>query len=129
MKILHFNYSDQLGGAAVATMRLHEALKKYQKLDSVIKVNEKLTNLNDVLGPSSSFNISLNILKKRFSYQFKKFSKSSLPGTHSVALLPSSTEKTITNINPDVVHLHWVNNEMMSIREIGKIQKPLIKKY
>jgi glycosyltransferase involved in cell wall biosynthesis len=126
MKILHFNYSDQLGGSGVAIMRLHEALKKYHKIDSLIKVNEKSSSANDVLGPLNSLDMSLNLLKTRFSYQLKKFSKIDSSATHSVALLPSSTKKIIKNIDPDIVHLHWINNEMMSIREIGQIQKPLL---
>ena len=72
MKILHFNYSDQLGGSGVAIMRLHEALKKYHKIDSLIKVNEKSSSANDVLGPLNSLDMSLNLLKTRFSYQLKK---------------------------------------------------------
>ena len=54
MKILHFNYSDLLGGASVATIRLHQALKKYHKVNSLVKVNEKLRNLDDILGPKNS---------------------------------------------------------------------------
>ncbi len=126
MKILHFNYSDLLGGASVATIRLHQALKKYHKINSLVKVNEKLGSLDDILGPKNSFDISLEVLKKRFSFQLKKFSKISSPATHSVALIPSSTRKIIKKIEPDIVHLHWINNEMMSIKEIGKIQKPLL---
>ena len=126
MKILHFNYSDQLGGSGVAIMRLHKALKKYHKIDSQIKVNEKSSNFNDVLGPSNCLNMSLNLLKTRFSYQLKKLSKIKSSTTHSVALLPSSSKKIIKNINPDIVHLHWINNEMVSIKEIGQIQKPLL---
>lgn len=126
MKILHFNYSDQLGGSGVAIMRLHEALKKYHRIDSLIKVNEKLTDFSDIIGPSNSFDMSLNILKKRFSYQLKKLSKIKSSATQSVALLPSSTKKIIKNVDPDIVHLHWINNEMMSIKEVGQIQKPLL---
>ena len=34
--------------------------------------------------------------------------------------------KQIQSINPDLVHLHWINNEMISIEQIGKITKPIV---
>ena len=42
MNILHFSYSDLAGGGPVATMRLHESLKKYHQINSIVKVNEEV---------------------------------------------------------------------------------------
>ena len=40
MKILHINYSDQVGGAAISVMRLHKSLIK-KKIKSKMLVQEK----------------------------------------------------------------------------------------
>ena len=41
MKILHLNYSDQIGGAATSVMRLHKSLKK-KKLNQKYLLKKKL---------------------------------------------------------------------------------------
>ena len=38
----------------------------------------------------------------------------------------SNTLKRIDILNPDIVNLHWINNEMISIEEICRISKPLV---
>ena len=34
--------------------------------------------------------------------------------------------KLIKQTKPDLVHLHWIGNEMMSMKQISKINKPLV---
>ena len=43
MKILHLGYSDSLGGAAIAMMRLHNSMIKIGQ-DSKVLVGQKLSN-------------------------------------------------------------------------------------
>ena len=43
--------------------------------------------------------------------------------SHSLNLLKSSLIKTINNINPEIINLHWINNELISIKEISKLKK------
>ena len=50
MKILHVNYSDGDGGAAIAVKRLHNILNQ-KKIDSYLLVSEK--KYNDLLKPAS----------------------------------------------------------------------------
>ena len=49
-KILLLNYSELKGGAAIACNRLHQGLLK-KKIQSLLLVNEKITNSPNVLGP------------------------------------------------------------------------------
>ena len=45
----------------------------------------------------------------------------------SFSILPSFiTFKINEDISSDIIHLHWVNFEMISIFEIGKIKKPIV---
>ena len=44
----------------------------------------------------------------------------------STSLLPSKWLKKINSSDADIVHLHWVQGEMLSIKEISRIKKPLV---
>jgi glycosyltransferase involved in cell wall biosynthesis len=47
-------------------------------------------------------------------------------GLQSAAWVPSRWAAVLNKSDADVVHLHWINNEMMSITDIGKLQKPVV---
>ena len=32
----------------------------------------------------------------------------------------------INKINPDIINLHWINNELISIKDISKIKIPIV---
>ena len=44
----------------------------------------------------------------------------------SISIFPTQTLSKINNSECDIVHLHWINDEMISIEDIGKIKKPVI---
>jgi glycosyltransferase involved in cell wall biosynthesis len=44
----------------------------------------------------------------------------------SPALLSSGWPRRINNADADIVNLHWVNGEMLSISDIAKIKKPIV---
>ena len=44
----------------------------------------------------------------------------------SISLFPSHWLKFINSSSADVIHLHWINSEMLSISDIGKIKKPIV---
>ncbi len=48
------------------------------------------------------------------------------PILHSSAMLPSGWPRKINLSDADVAHLQWVNLEMMSIGDIGRIEKPIV---
>ena len=39
---------------------------------------------------------------------------------------PSFWPKLINSSDYDVVNLHWVNGEMLSVKDISKIKKPIV---
>ena len=45
---------------------------------------------------------------------------------HSPSVFPSNWVKHINNSNVDIVHLHWIQSEMLSIKDISKIKKPIV---
>ncbi len=45
---------------------------------------------------------------------------------HSPAIFPSGLISAINNSSVDIVNLHWIQGEYISVEDIGKISKPLV---
>ena len=125
MKILQLSNSDLSGGAAVATYRLHKALLN-SSINSKMLVNEKKTTEITVINKSSSLDNIKTIIKNRLVFKLRKILKINHQGSISLNYFPSNILKKIKEIEHDIIHLHWVNNEMLSINQISSITKPLI---
>jgi len=125
MKILHVNYFDIFGGAAKAAYRLHKALIS-AGINSQMLVQEKYYDDEEVIGPNF---FEKYYGKIRFHYDRIKLRKfnSDLVSFYSPSGSPFSyIPHKIKKINPDIVHLHWFQGNMMRIEDLLKINKPLI---
>ena len=125
MKILHISFSDISGGAARASNRIHKALL-IKGLNSKMLVSKKQSVDQTILEPLSKIEKMLIRLRPRIANLFIKLmrTKNSIP--HSISFLPSQWVKRINDSDTDIVHLHWVQHEMLSISDIGKIKKPIV---
>ena len=65
MKILHVNYSDAGGGAAIAVKRLHDILNQKQ-VDSKLLVSEKKNQDNKTLNIAKNSEKIKNLIKTLF---------------------------------------------------------------
>ena len=125
LNILHISESDSEGGAARASFRINKALNKDSDLRSILRVNTKLSDDIFVKGSSSKVRL-LNKLKCYLSLKITKLQKTKNPILHSLSLFPSFLDKELNNTIADIVHLHWIQGEMISIEEIGRIKKPIV---
>jgi glycosyltransferase involved in cell wall biosynthesis len=125
LKVIHLNYSDIKGGAARAAYRIHYCLRN-AGVDSHMWVNEAAAGDWTVEGPTSKLEKVMVSIRPRLISPLRKTLKTCNPIIHSPAVLPSPWIKRINESDVDVVHLHWVQNEMLSIADIGCIQKPII---
>ncbi len=66
------------------------------------------------------------IKKKKISRNLKYFFKSNNKNTHSINFFNSNIISQIKEINPDVINIHWIGNEFISLKQISKIKKPII---
>jgi glycosyltransferase involved in cell wall biosynthesis len=125
MRVLSFSFNDSKGGAAISAHRIHTLLRK-GNIDSKMIVARKFTNDFSVCGPENNFNRIVQIFRQKFSQIliFLFFRKP--PSFISLSLFPSFWHKYINNSNVNLVHLHWINLEFMSISDISKIKKPII---
>ena len=125
MKILHVNFSDNLGGASISVLRLHKFLLN-KGVDSHLLVSEKELNEKNVVGISKTSEKIKNIIKSTVSRNLKIIFKTSNKNTHSLNLIPSKLLKIINDFNADIVNLHWLGNETLSIKQIGKIKSEVV---
>jgi glycosyltransferase involved in cell wall biosynthesis len=52
--------------------------------------------------------------------------KTGNPIAHSPAIVPSRWSERLNHSDADVIHLHWINGEMVSIADLGKFTKPVV---
>lgn len=126
MKVLQLNYSDINGGAARAAYRIHHALRQ-AGVDSSMFVDSASSGDWTVQGPTTKLRKGLAKLRPTMgSSIFKHVFKTGNPIIHSPAILPSGRVNELNNSDADILHLHWVQGEMLSIAEIGRLQKPVV---
>lgn len=128
MKIIHVNFSDFSGGAAVAVSRISQAINSKSVTSEIIAINKKNTQEKiDISLSGIFFNFTRKIKNKISNLILKIFLKSNNQGLHSLAFFNnSSTLKKINQSNADIVNLHWINAEMLSIENITKINYPVV---
>ncbi len=124
MKVLHVCYSDLDGGAARAAFRLHKAQLK-QGIDSRMLVINKISD-DPLVCTVPSFRRTWLKLTSLVSRLILRLQKSTNTVHHSLNIFPSGLLKDIERISPDIVNLHWLGGEMLSIGEIGKISQPVV---
>lgn len=124
MRILHLCYSDLDGGAARAAFRLHQA-QRSQGLDSHMLVINKCSDDPFVHTVSGLRQLRIK-LASAVSRLLLRGQKTPNPVHHSLNLFPSGLLREIDRLAPDVVNLHWLGGEMLSIGEIGRIRQPVV---
>jgi glycosyltransferase involved in cell wall biosynthesis len=125
VKPLIVSQSDSEGGAARAAWRLHVALLRHGE-ESRMLVAHKSSGDWRVEGPIGFAARAASLLRPRAVRFVQRLQHSRNPMPHSLALLPSRRAPAINAGFGDVVNLHWICGEMMSIADIGNIRKPAV---
>ena len=152
MKILHVTNYDRLGGAGIAAFRLHQALRN-AGVDSRMLVRKKMSDdpyVEDVgeFGRKDVLEYGRKGVGECRGARFERMQRvhrtiqrlavrgrgwlgtkiTRMLGMEgcSLNIFPTGLHKVLNASDADVIHLHWINNEMISIKEIAKITKPLV---
>lgn len=125
MRVIHLNQSDINGGAARAAYRIHHCLRE-AGVNSRMWVNKASAGDWTVQGPSSKWEKLTAALRGHVGGQLRHLLKTGNPIIHSPAVVPSQWVKRLNASDADIVHLHWVQGELLSIADIGRIEKPII---
>lgn len=120
MKVLMVNTSERTGGAAVACHRLLDALNK-QGVEATMLVRDKQTRNPHVIALPKPFYMKLRFFWERFViWTTNRFSRKNL-FTVSIANTGADITRTEAFKEADIIHLHWINQGMLSLKGIRKI--------
>lgn len=126
MKSLLINTFDSLGGASRATYRLLKGLQR-AGVDSEMLVQVKNSDDASIIGPQSNiskFNGQMRLILNSKPVRLLYPNNNGL--YFSPALLPDRLTRMVTEINPDIIHLHWVGGGFFHIDSLRKFTKPVI---
>jgi glycosyltransferase involved in cell wall biosynthesis len=125
MKILHVNQSDLFGGASRAAYRIHIALCRHG-LDSMMGVDRKISDAWKVFGPRNRIEKVLIRMRHAIGSLILRMLNTESKVLHSPSILSSSWTTRQHEFRPDILHLHWVCAEMLSIRDIARLRYPVV---
>ena len=128
MRVLIINTTERIGGAAIAAGRLMEALKN-NGIKAKMLVRDKQTNQITVVALRKSWKNIWNFVWERIviwaNNNFRR---------HKLFFVDiANTGTDITSLpefkQADVIHLHWINQGMLSLKNIKRIidsGKPIV---
>lgn len=121
-KVLIVSTSDVSGGASVAAVRLAEALNN-NGVEARMLVRERLTDKPFVTQMAGRWQQKWNFLWERLRIFFSNlFSRKNL-FTVSIANTGQDITTTQAFRDADIIHLHWINQGMLSLDNIQSILK------
>lgn len=128
MRVLLINTAERIGGAAIAANRLMEALKN-NGIKAKMLVRDKQTDNMTVIPLRKSWRHSWNFLWERVVIWIRN----GLNRQNLFAVDIANTGTDITHlpefVQADVIHLHWVNQGMLSLKNLQQIVdsgKPIV---
>lgn len=122
MKILHLSFSNFYGGANVAAYRIFKSQLLAGAKVNFLVIKKKGNEKNIIKYKYNNF-----VFKENFRNYFVRFFDIFTQNIelNSYNILPSNIHEYINNSSYDIINLHWINNEMISSKEISKIKKTL----
>lgn len=127
MRVGIVSHSNGAGGAAIAAGRLHQALLA-AGADSRMFVRHAAAEMpyTEVLGPRRP--ALLNQLRSPLVLRALRLSGLSGRGgiNESLNLLPSRVAPRLNAGALDLVNLHWIHRETLSLADISRITKPVV---
>ena len=120
MRVLIINTSERTGGAAIAAGRLLEALKN-NGLKAKMLVRDKESDKLNVVGLNYNLLALCKFVWERVViWKANRFRRNNL---FKVDIANTGTDITSLPefIQADVIHLHWINQGMLSLKDIRKI--------
>jgi glycosyltransferase involved in cell wall biosynthesis len=121
MKILHLSTSDIDSGGARAAYRLNQGLQLLE-CSSQMLVRAKFGDDRSVLSEKS---ILTKLSPPISSWPLQRYPKCD-SGMFSSQWFPDTLATRVTQIEPDIINLHWVCNGFLRIETLPKFEKPLV---
>jgi glycosyltransferase involved in cell wall biosynthesis len=128
LRVAQLSYQDIGGGAGRASHRLHQALRA-EGIDSRQLVRCKDSDDWTVTGPTGRAGKALALLRTHGGHALVRALGGPREAIHSLALWPSRwPERVAAGLDGriDLVHLHWVGGESLSLADIARLPRPAV---
>ena len=127
MNLVMLNSYDNVGGAAIATYRLHRGLLSIG-VDSRLMVLHKGTNDPTVIAPEPQSRLKNRIASfyARRDEGITRRCKADGNRYFSPARCPDQLASGVNAFSPDLVHLFWVNSGFLKIETLKQFKKPVV---
>lgn len=125
MNLLILNTFDNLGGAAIATYRLHRGLRLIG-INSHILVQSKRTDDPNVIGPTTKWGKIISIIRPYLDGGLIHLYRNRQKVLFSSAWFPDGLLSKVAKLNPDIVHLFWVNGGFLRIETLKNFKRPVV---
>ena len=120
MRVLLVNTSERVGGAAIAAARLTDALNR-KGVDAQLLVRDKQTDLPTTLVMPRRLRLRWAFLWERLRiWVANRFSRRNLWAV-DIANCGADITSLPAFRDADIVHLHWVNQGLLSMDQLAKI--------
>ena len=114
IRVCHVSFSDIKGGAARAAYRIHASLHKDspRRICSEMRISQKLSDYYSIHGPKgkravvSLARLAAGLLCSRLQRTHNRI-------FHSPSVLPCRLDQELNQDRSDLLHLHWINGEML----------------
>ncbi len=133
IKILSICTSDTAGGAARAAVRIQDAVQA-QGVDSRMFVKSKQSDRTDVIAlsefvpPGRIYRlldwVATKVKNKIQHARWRKYPRQDK--NYKSDLRSTCIFGALQKIDYDVLHLHWVNQRFLDLRELQKVGKPIV---
>ncbi len=124
MKVLLLNTYEQKGGAARAAFRLFEGLRA-AGTDARMLVQEKQSDLPGVLKLHSPGGAIFNPLRPYIDFAIPVL-QTRKRILFSTALLPDNLSRIVDELQPDLIHLHWITGGFIRIESLASLPCPVV---
>lgn len=127
MKILHIVSGELRGGAARGAYCLHQGLKELG-VESKIFTNSRIT-LDDgsvISATQSKKNKITNLIRSQLDNILLSWYTKRNKTIFSSGIFGLDFTKTKEYHEADIIHLHWINGSFVNIKNLSKIDKPIV---
>lgn len=134
MKVLFINTNDTSGGAARAAWRIMRGVRQ-SGVETQMFVKNKNSQAPDVVPlshfvPSCILYRAIDWIASKFKNKWQHFKWHPYKHTRKNDYLSDTrfafVHGALQKLDYDIVHLHWINNRFLDIRELSEIKKPIV---
>lgn len=134
MKVLFVNTNEAYGGAARAAMRIMRGVQRCGVKTEMFVKNGSAQSKNVITiwqyTPNNSIYKAYHWVKEKIKNKWYHYKWNPYKKTKQDVFLSDlrsmSCHGALQKLDYDIVHLHWINQRFIDIRELRKIKKPIV---